>query len=308
MTSSSIQKMLLAAAALGAASVEAVSLSARAFLESKLAAQAGDAQCTTYDMSQCKKVERFLPSGYTLGDNVSNSDFTEGACYIWLVAYMNDYKKHYFFQARATGDTDLKCFYINNDVLTANINNPLLTQSNSEASMSDQEFETGDAGASTTELAEAGSMKPGSLIMMKDGQFPCKVTAFSTAKPGKHGSAKAMITAKDIFTEKQYDETFGTGDMIPRPIVKKVELPCLGLEDDRTLQLMLESGDLKEDLDLPTESHLIDVANRIKANLATAESNGQQVMVTVQKWGDKQQVIDTRIVDVDDPANIAWYL
>ena len=44
-------------------------------------------------------------------------------------------------------------------------------------------------------------MKPGSLLIMKD-EYPCKVTAFSTAKPGKHGSAKAMITGKDIFTNK----------------------------------------------------------------------------------------------------------
>ena len=65
----------------------------------------------------------------------------------------------------------------------------------------DNQFEQGDAGASITELAEAGRMKPGSLLMMKE-TFPCKVTAFSTAKPGKHGSAKAMITGKDIFTDK----------------------------------------------------------------------------------------------------------
>ena len=56
--------------------------------------------------------------------------------------------------------------------------------------------------------------------MMK-GEFPCKVINFSTAKPGKHGSAKAMITGKDIFTDKQYEETFGTGDMIPAPVVVK---------------------------------------------------------------------------------------
>ena len=118
MTSSSIQKMLLAAAALGAASVEAVSLSARAFLESKLAAQAGSEQCTTYDMSKCKKVEKFLPKDYDWGDNVSDSDFTWDSCYIWLVAYMNGSKKHYNFQAK--GGTDLKCFYIDNNVLTAN--------------------------------------------------------------------------------------------------------------------------------------------------------------------------------------------
>ena len=101
--------------------------------------------------------------------------------------------------------------------------------------MSDEnEFETGDSGALNTELAEAGRMKPGSLIIMKE-QWPCKVTAFSTAKPGKHGSAKAMITAKDIFTDKQYDETFGTGDMIPRPIVTKTELMCMDVDEDGVL-------------------------------------------------------------------------
>ena len=130
--------------------------------------------------------------------------------------------------------------------------------------MSDEnEFEAGDSGANITELKEAGRMKPGSLIIMKE-QFPCKVTAFSTAKPGKHGSAKAMITAKDIFTDKQYDETFGTGDMIPAPIVTKTEVTAICYDDDGVLQLMMPDGDLKEDLNLPTESHLTDIATNIK--------------------------------------------
>ena len=127
--------------------------------------------------------------------------------------------------------------------------------------MSDNEFEQGDAGSSTTELAEAGRMKPGSLIMLKD-QFPCKVTAFSTAKPGKHGSAKAMITGKDIFTDKQYEETFGTGDMIPRPIVKKKEYQCLAIEDDFP-QLMDANGEMIEDVKLPDEAHLKEIKSKI---------------------------------------------
>ena len=127
--------------------------------------------------------------------------------------------------------------------------------------MSDNEFEKGDAGSSLTELAEAGRMKPGSLIMLK-GEFPCKVTAFSTAKPGKHGSAKAMITGKDIFTDKQYEETFGTGDMIPRPIVNKLEYTCLSIDGD-FLQLLTQAGEMKEDVKLPTEAHLLDTAKRI---------------------------------------------
>ena len=48
--------------------------------------------------------------------------------------------------------------------------------------MSDNEFEKGDAGSANITLVEAGRRKPGSLLMMK-GEFPCKVTAFSTAKP-----------------------------------------------------------------------------------------------------------------------------
>ena len=95
---------------------------------------------------------------------------------------------------------------------------------------SENEFEGGDAGASNTKLIEAGRAKIGALIMLKE-QFPCKVTAFSTAKPGKHGSAKAMLVGKDIFTDKQYEETFGTGDMTPAPIVEKKEYTLLSVDD-----------------------------------------------------------------------------
>ena len=112
--------------------------------------------------------------------------------------------------------------------------------------MSDEEndFVKGDSGALNTELVEAGRRKPGSLLMMK-GEFPCKVVSFSTAKPGKHGSAKAMITGKDIFTDKQYEETFGTGDMIPAPVVKKTEYTCIDVNDEGYLMLMTPEGEMK---------------------------------------------------------------
>ena len=154
--------------------------------------------------------------------------------------------------------------------------------------MSDNEFDQGDSGALNTELAEAGRMKPGSLIIMKE-TYPCKVTAFSTAKPGKHGSAKAMITAKDIFTDKQYEETFGTGDMIPRPIVSKTEYQCIDV-DDAQLTLMDKEGGMKEDCNLPTEAHLKEIADKIKSAVA----DGTNILVTVQKWGEKEQVVAVR--------------
>ena len=156
---------------------------------------------------------------------------------------------------------------------------------------SENEFEKGDAGSSLTELAEAGRMKPGSLIIMKD-TFPCRVTAFSTAKPGKHGSAKAMITAKDIFTDKQYDETFGTGDMIPRPLIKKTEYNMLDIdESDGNVTLMSMEGEMKEDVNLPSEAHLKDVVDRIRAIF---EAQAKECLVTVQAWGEREQICAAR--------------
>ena len=155
---------------------------------------------------------------------------------------------------------------------------------------SENEFAQGESGATNTELLEAGRRKPGSLLMMKD-QFPCKVTSFSTAKPGKHGSAKAMITGKDIFTDKQYEETFGTGDMIPCPIVEKAEMNALSYDDDGVLTIMKQDGELKEDLNLPTEAHLADVARKIKEII---DAGTKECLVQIQKWGDKEQIVAVR--------------
>merc|ERR1711997_949987 len=151
---------------------------------------------------------------------------------------------------------------------------------------SENEFEKGDAGASNTKLVEAGRCKPGTPVMIKD--FPCKVTNFSTAKPGKHGSAKAMLVGKDIFTDKQYEESFGTKDMIPKPIVKKTEMSCIDCSEDGFLSLMQEDGEMKEDIKLPTEEHLREIATRIKAILAEGK---KECLVTIQKWGDREQAI-----------------
>merc|ERR1740123_890648 len=156
--------------------------------------------------------------------------------------------------------------------------------------MSDNEFESGESSGSINGVGEAGRMKPGSLLIMKD-TFPCKVTAFATAKPGKHGSAKAMITGKDIFTDKQYEETFGTGDNIPAPVVVNTEYTCIDLEDDGTLQLMTKDGDMKEDLKLSDSIHLKGMDKEIKRIL---DAVARECLVRCQKWGDREQAIAVR--------------
>ena len=51
------------------------------------------------------------------------------------------------------------------------------------------------------EKVQAGSLIKGSFIMM--GSKPCKVISTSKAKPGKHGSAKAIIIAVGILDDKK---------------------------------------------------------------------------------------------------------
>jgi len=52
-------------------------------------------------------------------------------------------------------------------------------------------FEAGDAGSADAVPVQVGSVKKGGYCMLQG--HPCKVTDYSTAKPGKHGSAKATI-------------------------------------------------------------------------------------------------------------------
>ena len=65
---------------------------------------------------------------------------------------------------------------------------------------SENEFIRGDAGARNTELTEAGRMRQGTYVMMDD-KYPCRITAFTKVKGGKHGAAKCVVMAKDIFTD-----------------------------------------------------------------------------------------------------------
>jgi translation initiation factor 5A len=100
--------------------------------------------------------------------------------------------------------------------------------------MSDDEtFENTDAGASMCEKTDTNRLKPGSLVMIKGN--PCKVTETTTAKPGKHGSAKVILKGKDILTDKVYDCTFHAGDMVDAPLVKRVEYTLLNIEEDGSL-------------------------------------------------------------------------
>merc|ERR1711977_633334 len=74
----------------------------------------------------------------------------------------------------------------------------------------------------------------------------------STSKTGKHGHAKAHIVALDIFTSKKYEDLCPSSHNVNVPFVKRTEYQCLTADGSTgEVSLLLESGDTKDDLNLP---------------------------------------------------------
>merc|ERR1712019_87170 len=112
-------------------------------------------------------------------------------------------------------------------------------------------FESADAGASDVYPAEAGTLGKGSHVMIKG--HPCKVAEVTTSKTGKHGHAKAHIVALDIFTQKKYEDLCPTSHNVEVPFVKRTEFQLLTADEESgEVSLLTESGDTKDDLNLPT--------------------------------------------------------
>lgn len=120
---------------------------------------------------------------------------------------------------------------------------------------------------------------------------PCKVVSFSTAKTGKHGAAKAMVTGIDIFSSSKYECTFSTSDNVDAPLVERKEFTLNFIDDEGFMSLMNESGDMKEDLKLPEEEWLKDVVDKCRAILEAGE---KECLVSVISAMGKEKLITCR--------------
>lgn len=119
---------------------------------------------------------------------------------------------------------------------------------------------------------------------------PCKVTEVSTAKPGKHGSAKVIVKGRDILTAKTYECTFHSGDMIDAPIVERNEYTLVNIDEDQ-LSLLDKNGEMKEDVNLPEADHLTDIVKQIREIFEKGE---KECLVSVIATLGKEQVVDVR--------------
>ena len=78
----------------------------------------------------------------------------------------------------------------------------------------------------------------------------------TTSKTGKHGHAKAHITALDIFTSKKYEEHTPSTHAVDIPIVVKAEYLLVEITKDGSVTYMEEDGSYNDSLILSPTSEV----------------------------------------------------
>ncbi|HSU72230.1 MAG TPA: translation initiation factor IF-5A [Candidatus Binatia bacterium] len=117
----------------------------------------------------------------------------------------------------------------------------------------------------STKVVNAGSMKEGSYILI-DG-VACKVVSMETSKSGKHGHAKARITAIGILDEKKREIVLPAHDNVEVPLIEK-----------KTAQVLSVSGDTANVMDAETyETFDLAIPEDMKAQV----TEGAQIIY----WG-----------------------
>merc|ERR1712129_401465 len=121
------------------------------------------------------------------------------------------------------------------------------------------------------------------MLLIKD--HPCKCIEVSTSKTGKHGHAKAHIVALDIFTGKKMEDLCPTSHNLEVPFVKRSEYICLSADAvSGDVSLLKESGDTKDDLNLPAfvqTGEPTDDDKKVTAELLDLMEAAQKTVVVV---------------------------
>jgi translation initiation factor 5A len=89
------------------------------------------------------------------------------------------------------------------------------------------------------EQKEVRDLREGTYVMIDEA--PCEITSYSTAKPGKHGSAKARIDGEGVFDGKKRS--------LSQPVDAKIWVPIIQRKQGQVVSV---DGDVAQVMDLDT--------------------------------------------------------
>jgi translation initiation factor 5A len=84
--------------------------------------------------------------------------------------------------------------------------------------------------------SQVRELDEGSYVMIDEAA--CEITGYSTAKPGKHGSAKARVEGRGVFDEKKRNFTQPVDAKIWVPIIERKQGQVVSVESASVAQVM----------------------------------------------------------------------
>ena len=91
------------------------------------------------------------------------------------------------------------------------------------------------------EQREDRDLQEGAYVVIDDAA--CKINAYSTAKPGKHGSAKARVEARGVFDNKKRSFSQPVDAKIWVPIIERKQGQVLSVTGEDAQIMDLETYD-----------------------------------------------------------------
>jgi translation initiation factor 5A len=104
---------------------------------------------------------------------------------------------------------------------------------------------------------EVRELDEGSYVIIDE--TPCTINSYSTAKPGKHGSAKARVEAEGVFDGQKRSFSQPVDQKVWVPIVERKQGQVIDVRDDEIQVMDLETYDnfvMRADEDLAVDDEI----------------------------------------------------